>query len=84
MHYVYLLRDEQQKLYVGYSANLKERIRDHQHKRVGTTKVYQGPKLLWYCAFYDKKVALDFERYLKEGSGHAFARKHLQGDSRRA
>ena len=34
-------------------------------------------KLKWYCAFDNKKKALDFEKYLKQGSGFAFARKHL-------
>ena len=77
MHYIYLLQDEQGKLYVGYSGDLKKRIQDHKYKRVTTTKIYREPSLIWYCAFKNKKVALDFETYLKVGSGHAFARKHL-------
>lgn len=77
MQYVYILRDEQGKLYVGYSSNLKQRMQDHQYKEVVTTKIYNKPKLLWYCGFTDKKRALDFERYLKAGSGRAFAKKHL-------
>jgi predicted GIY-YIG superfamily endonuclease len=77
MHYVYILQDEQKKLYVGYSNDLKQRLKDHQYKKVATTSIYQEPSLIWYCAFTDKKGALDFERYLKAGSGHAFAKKHL-------
>ncbi|MDP2655357.1 MAG: GIY-YIG nuclease family protein [bacterium] len=77
MHYVYLLQDEQEKLYVGYSGDLKKRLYDHKSKRVNTTRVYKEPVLIWYCAFKNKKVALDFEKYLKVGSGHAFMRKHL-------
>jgi predicted GIY-YIG superfamily endonuclease len=34
-------------------------------------------KLVWYCVFTTKKQAIDFEMYLKQGSGFAFARKHL-------
>ncbi|MEK7659534.1 MAG: GIY-YIG nuclease family protein [Patescibacteria group bacterium] len=34
-------------------------------------------ELVWYCAFKDKKKALGFEKYLKQGSGFAFARKRL-------
>ncbi len=30
-----------------------------------------------YAAFRAKEQALAFERYLKSGSGHAFARKRL-------
>lgn len=77
MYYVYILQDERDKLYVGYSSDLKERLKDHQYKAVATTKIYKEPRLAWYCAFQDKKAALDFEKYLKAGSGHAFARKHL-------
>ena len=77
MHYVYILKDDRQKLYVGYSSDLKKRLQDHMYKEVVTTKIYQNPQLMWYCAFQDKKIALDFERYLKAGSGHAFARKHF-------
>ncbi|MBI4088595.1 GIY-YIG nuclease family protein [Candidatus Kaiserbacteria bacterium] len=77
MYYVYLLQDERGELYVGYSSDLKKRIQDHTYKKVTTTKIYKGPLLIWYCAFKNKKAALDFEKYLKVGSGHAFARKHL-------
>lgn len=77
MHYVYLLQDADKKLYVGYSADLKQRIKDHTYGKVSTTKSYEQADLIWYCAFSEKKRALDFERYLKKGSGHAFARKHL-------
>ncbi len=77
MHYVYLLQDERDKLYIGYSGDLKKRLYDHKSQRVTTTKVYRDPILIWYCAFKNKKAALDFEKYLKIGSGHAFARKHL-------
>ena len=77
MHYVYILQDDTKKLYVGYSHDLKKRLLYHQNGEVATTKTYLDPKLIWYCAFQDKKKALDFERYLKIGSGHAFVRKHL-------
>ncbi|MCX6786250.1 MAG: GIY-YIG nuclease family protein [Candidatus Kaiserbacteria bacterium] len=77
MYYVYLLLDEIGQVYVGYSSNLKRRVQEHRNKKVTTTKIYQEPELIWYCAFRDKKAALDFEKYLKVGSGHAFARKHL-------
>ncbi len=77
MYYVYILKDEQEKLYVGYSADLKQRLKDHQYKEVATTKVYKEPQLIWYCAFKEKHRALEFEKYLKAGSGHAFTRKHL-------
>ncbi|MFA7309377.1 MAG: GIY-YIG nuclease family protein [Candidatus Paceibacterota bacterium] len=77
MHYVYILQDEQEKLYVGYSEDLKRRLRYHASGNVATTRTYKEPKLIWYCGFAQKKAALDFEKYLKVGSGHAFVRKHF-------
>ncbi|MEK7086465.1 MAG: GIY-YIG nuclease family protein [Patescibacteria group bacterium] len=77
MYYVYILQDDCGKLYFGYSSDLKQRIETHRYKGVSTTKSYQEPQLIWYCAFTNKKKALDFEKYLKVGSGHAFAKKRL-------
>ena len=77
MHYVYVLRDEKSKLYIGYSEDLKKRLQYHQQGGVATTKIYKEPRLTWYCGFEDKKKALSFEKYLKAGSEHAFTRKHL-------
>ena len=80
MYYVYILRDSNtKKLYVGYSQDLKRRIKDHTYKTVSTTKIYKEAKLVWYCSFLDKKQALAFERYLKAGSGYAFTKRHLVG-----
>jgi len=77
MHYVYILQDDREKLYFGYSSDLKQRVYTHEHSGVATTKTYREPRIVWYCAFTNKKKALDFEKYLKAGSGHAFAKKHL-------
>jgi predicted GIY-YIG superfamily endonuclease len=77
MYYVYILRDSAGKIYTGYSNNLKSRYAGHRHGKVATTKSYTKPSLIWYCAFASKKRALDFEKYLKAGSGHAFAKRHL-------
>jgi len=77
MYYVYVLQDAKGAVYVGYSENLKKRLSYHAQGSVLTTRDYQKTTLRWYCAFSSKKKALEFERYLKKGSGHAFARKHL-------
>ncbi|HCM43955.1 TPA: excinuclease ABC subunit C [Candidatus Kaiserbacteria bacterium] len=77
MHYIYILQDESAKIYVGYTNDLRRRVGHHKHGEVNTTKAYNNPTLVWYCAFKSKKRALEFERYLKRGSGHAFMRKHL-------
>ena len=77
MYYVYILEDARGKIYVGYSHDLKKRMSYHKSGNVDTTKRYQDPTLIWYCSFVSKKRALEFEKYLKVGSGHAFMKKHL-------
>ena len=59
------------------SENLKERIKDHNWHETTYSKSKAPFELAWFCGFKDKKKALAFEKYLKQGSGFAFARKRL-------
>jgi len=79
MHYVYCLKGEKHPKfrYVGYSADLKQRVRDHNEGNNPSTKHYRPLQLEGYVAFTEKKRALAFEAYLKSGSGHAFANRRL-------
>ena len=79
MHYVYLIESlsVEGKRYVGVSTDLKHRFREHNQGRSSHTTKFMPWKLITYVAFIDRAKAEAFERYLKSGSGHAFARKHL-------
>ncbi|MEK7579812.1 MAG: GIY-YIG nuclease family protein [Patescibacteria group bacterium] len=88
MYYIYILQSKKDKsFYTGFTEDLNKRIKDHNWytaslKLRSTSEVrYTRSKapfeLVWYCAFKSKKKALDFEKYLKQGSGFAFARKRL-------
>lgn len=63
--------------YIGYSPDLKNRLKKHQVGQVKSTKSNLNYKLEWYCAFKTRSQALDFERYLKTGSGIAFMKKRF-------
>lgn len=77
MYYVYILENiKTKKPYIGFSEDLKTRLKSHKEKTVKTTKTGEY-SLVFYCAFKSKKKALEFEKYLKHGSGHAFTKKHL-------
>jgi len=78
MFYVYILRLNNGDYYVGYSDNLETRVKDHQAGKCSTTAKYRPIEIVWYCAFPNKYKALEFERYLKKGTGHAFRHKHLE------
>ena len=78
MHYVYILKSEKDNsLYFGSTENIKNRIKEHDRGESKYSKTKLPYKLIWFCAFPNKTKALVFEKYLKHGSGHAFAKKHL-------
>ena len=49
----------------------------HNTGQVTSTKFGMPWEIVWCGAFKTEKEARDFERYLKSGSGRAFAYKHL-------
>ncbi len=79
MHYVYLLQSvsNPEQRYIGYTTDLKQRLTTHNSGNSKHTSKYMPWKLIGYHAFTDKSKALAFEKYLKTGSGQAFANKRL-------
>ncbi len=78
MHYIYIIQSQKDKsYYTGSTNDLKKRLKYHNEKSVKSTATKAPYKIIWYCAFVDQKKAIEFEKYLKVGSGFAFARKHL-------
>ncbi len=79
MYYVYLLRSikDPLKTYIGYTNNLEQRVQSHNAGSSIHTQKYRPWKLVMYLAFSSEEKALDFEKYIKIGLGHAFAKKHF-------
>lgn len=79
MWYVYILRSlaAPEHEYVGFTSDLRRRLRDHNSGKSKHTAKYKPWNIVWYCAYRDKQKALDFERYLKSHSGRAFSKKRL-------
>jgi putative endonuclease len=79
MYYVYRIQSLKFKdqSYTGFSSNLKERLAKHNAGGNKSTAPFRPWKLVFYAAFEDKQSALNFEMYLKTGSGKAFANKRL-------
>ena len=79
MHYVYLIESQGQpgQRYVGLTENLKTRMADHNAGRSVHTARFRPWRLVVYVGFAEAGRARAFERYLKVGSGHAFARRHF-------
>lgn len=80
MHYVYILRSERFPTdhYVSLTDDLKSRLINHNEGGVQTTAKNRPWTLELYIAFRDRTRATNFEKYLKSGSGRAFAKRHFQ------
>jgi putative endonuclease len=79
MHYVYLLQSEAfpDQRYVGLTSDLRRRLAEHNAGKSPHTSKYLPWRLMTYVAFSNEQKAEIFERYLKSGSGHAFASRRL-------
>ena len=79
MRYVYLLQSDasEDQRYVGVTSDLKTRLAEHNARKSPHTSKHAPWRLITYVAFSDERKADTFERYLKSGSGHAFARRRL-------
>lgn len=79
MHYVYILVSESfpEQRYIGQTDDLKARIVKHNEGGSTHTAKFKPWKLDCYFAFSTEVKAIEFERYLKTGSGRAFAKRHF-------
>jgi predicted GIY-YIG superfamily endonuclease len=79
LYYVYLIESvsTEDQRYVGMTDDLRQRLREHNAGESSHTSRFRPWKLATYIAFTDRAKAEASERYLKSGSGHAFARKRL-------
>jgi predicted GIY-YIG superfamily endonuclease len=81
--FVYILRSEADphRHYVGITSNVDERLRWHNGGPSGVTLHDRPWSLVVSLEFADPKLAGRFERYLKTGSGRAFAKRHFGSES---
>ena len=79
MYYVYLLESvpDPSRHYIGFTKDLRQRLVAHNEGKLPTTTPHRPWRVITYLAFSSKRQALAFEKYLKSGSGHAFAKRRL-------
>jgi predicted GIY-YIG superfamily endonuclease len=79
MHLVYLLRSASQpnKTYVGMTEDVESRLKAHNEGLCPSTSRFRPWALGTYIAVRSEDQARKLEKYLKTGSGHAFAHKRL-------
>jgi putative endonuclease len=78
--FVYVLKntEENPPFYVGLTSAVKERLADHNTGRCPHTASRQPWQLHVVIEFSDENGAIRFERYLKSGSGRAFAKRYFE------
>jgi putative endonuclease len=79
MKYVYLLQSLAfpAKRYIGLTDDLDARLETHNAGGSPYTSKYKLWKTVMSLCFHNDLRAVEFERYLKSGSGHAFAKKRF-------
>lgn len=79
---VYILRSgaDPTHHYVGITNSLAERLEWHNHGSCGHTVRWRPWSLVVALEFPTEPEAVCFEKYLKSGSGRAFAKRHFGAD----
>jgi putative endonuclease len=76
-YYAYVLQEIVSKsLYIGFTADLRKRIKGHNSGDTKTTKK-GNYKLIYYESYLNKADALGREKFLKGGSGRKYLNKQL-------
>jgi putative endonuclease len=77
--HVYLLESLRHsgRRYVGLTRDLGQRLAEHNAGKVDATFRHKPGRIVAAIWFADRDRAEAFERYLKHGSGHAFAKSHF-------
>ena len=80
MYYVYVfISEKDKKLYIGYTGNLRNRLKEHDYGESASTKHRRPFKLIFYEAYMDKEDAKKRERYFKTAKGKTTLRQMLKG-----
>ncbi|OGH38969.1 MAG: hypothetical protein A3B44_03655 [Candidatus Levybacteria bacterium RIFCSPLOWO2_01_FULL_38_21] len=78
MYFVYILQSKKnQSLYIGYTEDVSNRLKEHNKGKSKATKPFRPYKLIFYEAFLNRKDAKAREIYLKSGWGFRNIKKIL-------
>ena len=78
MKYVYILQNlTGEHFYIGITDDVDARLSKHKSGAVTHTSRFRPWRIKSYVAFTDEARAIAFEKYLKSGSGRAFAKARL-------
>ena len=78
-YHTYVLHSKNyDKIYIGYTSNLKERIKSHNELgKMGYTRMYRPWTIIYTETFDSKSLAMTREKQLKSARGRRFIREEL-------
>ena len=79
LHFVYSIQSEinPEHYYIDITTDIERRLSEHNSGKSIHTNKFRPWKITAYVAFADELKAINFEIYLKTGSGRAFCKKHF-------
>ena len=81
MHYVYILRNNDDKHYIGCTLDLDKRLKHHNgNDERRFVYLYKPWKILMYREFESSKDAYDYEKLVKSYKGGNGFKKILNGE----
>jgi len=79
MYWIYVLENSQNKRrYIGYTKDLRKRLKEHKEREVFSTKFWRNFKILYVEGCLDQEDAARREKYLKTTGGRRFLAKRLR------
>lgn len=77
-YYTYVLKSaSDEKLYIGWTNDLKSRLKKHNSGLVNSTKSRLPLILIYYEAGLEKSKAIAREKYFKTGFGRRFLKSRI-------
>lgn len=78
-YYVYILQSiKNQSLYIGYTSNLKTRLKEHNRGFNFSTKINVPWQLIHYEAYLNEKDVKRREKYLKTNQGSRLLKRMMK------
>ncbi|MBU4311204.1 MAG: GIY-YIG nuclease family protein [Candidatus Omnitrophica bacterium] len=78
MYYVYILKLSNKQIYTGFTHNLRERIKQHQHGKAKFTSKRLPVELIHYEAYVRESDARRREKFLKTSEGKNLLKKQIR------
>ena len=77
-HYTYVLRSKKdEKLYIGSTEDLKQRVRQHNCGNVESTRERRPLEVIYFEACLREEKARKREEYFKTGFGRRFLKQRI-------